>query len=623
MISLFRRLLGQFIGYATFARRCFGLLTEERGLFIALLVASLAAAITEGVGVSLLVPVLESFGSKPVFADVPLLGRISAPFMALPVDQRLQWAAGCILVVVLLRGMLQYAVAFLGFTIPFRLQRRLSLRAYDALLQVEIGYINRNQAGVLSNNVFALASRISVLLKNFGDLIWNALLLLLYLSLMLAISWRLTVTAFIFVAAVSVLLRKFTSGPIRAAGMRMTEAGQQLSQLGWETLGAMKLIRLAVAESRMARLCAERIDAVMAASWSHARIVSALNPLFTTLAGIFICVILFAATWSGALHEGQFIGVLLLFIFLLSRMLGPVSSMNVARANIQGEMHALDQLERFLAETRAARQPNGTRKLPRIETGLAFEGVDFAYAATDGPVLQDVSFVVPRGKMAAMVGPSGAGKSTIVSLAARLYDPGAGRVAVDGIDLRELDSANWRRRISVVSQDIVILNDSVANNIGFGRDDVSFERVREAARLAAAADFIEALPQGYDTMLGDRGVRLSGGQQQRIAIARAIITDPELLILDEATSHLDSVTERAIQRAVERLSRDRTILVIAHRLSTIRRADNIVVLSQGRIVEQGRHAQLLAARGEYWKMIELQRLDLIDDEAELAAEAAR
>jgi ABC-type multidrug transport system fused ATPase/permease subunit len=286
-------------------------------------------------------------------------------------------------------------------------------------------------------------------------------------------------------------------------------------------------------------------------------------------------------------------------------------------------MYAFTALMDFYRETDRRRQPNGKLVAAPLRNGLAFESVTFRYKSDEPAVIKNVSVTIDRGTMVAVVGPSGAGKTTLMALVSRLYDPQQGRILVDGVDLRDLDMRSWRRRLSVVTQDIFIFNDTVANNIRFGRGDVSIERVRAAAELAAAAEFIDQLPQGYDTLLGDRGVRLSGGQQQRIAIARAIIADPDLLIFDEATSNLDTFTERAIQRAMEQMAQSRTLLVIAHRLSTIRRADKIIVLDDGRIVEEGSHRELLARRGTYWEMVEHQRLDLVEGDVEQAIAEAR
>ncbi|MFA5862164.1 MAG: ATP-binding cassette domain-containing protein, partial [Candidatus Thermoplasmatota archaeon] len=226
-------------------------------------------------------------------------------------------------------------------------------------------------------------------------------------------------------------------------------------------------------------------------------------------------------------------------------------------------------------------------------------------------VLRDVSFEIPRGGMVALVGASGSGKSTSVQLVARLADPTLGSIRVDGVDLRDLRVTTWRRRLAVVSQDTFLFNTSVRENIRFGRLDATDQDIEEAAKLAEAHEFISNLEQGYDTPVGDRGVRLSGGQAQRLAIARALLADPELLILDEATSALDTATERSVQRAIERASRDRTVLAIAHRLSTVRHADEIIVLEKGVIVERGTHADLMARRGQYFSYVQMQ--DLTDE----------
>jgi ABC-type multidrug transport system fused ATPase/permease subunit len=210
------------------------------------------------------------------------------------------------------------------------------------------------------------------------------------------------------------------------------------------------------------------------------------------------------------------------------------------------------------------------------------------------------------------VGPSGAGKTTIVGLIARLFDPTGGRILVDGNDLRTLDVKDWRGRIGIVSQDIFIFNDTVTSNICFPRASAPKDRLREAVALASADSFVEELPEGFGTRLGDRGTRLSGGQQQRIAIARAVVAEPDILILDEATSHLDSLTETAIQRAIDTLSHQVTLIVVAHRLSTVRKADRIIVLQQGRIIEQGTHAELSKAQGQYWHLLSHQLLGLVE-----------
>ena len=242
---------------------------------------------------------------------------------------------------------------------------------------------------------------------------------------------------------------------------------------------------------------------------------------------------------------------------------------------------------------------------PGFAREIRFEGVSFAYG--DGePVLEGVDLALRRGSVTALVGPSGAGKSTLAALLPRFMDPTAGRVTVDGIDLRDVTLASLRAHIGLVTQDVVLFDDTVRRNVAYGRPEVRETDVRDALAAANAIAFVDALPDGLDTRVGEGGARLSGGQRQRLAIARALLKDPPILVLDEATSALDAESERAVQEALERLMAGRTVLVIAHRLSTVRRADQLVVLDAGRIVERGRHADLLAAGGLYRRLHDLQ-----------------
>jgi subfamily B ATP-binding cassette protein MsbA len=246
--------------------------------------------------------------------------------------------------------------------------------------------------------------------------------------------------------------------------------------------------------------------------------------------------------------------------------------------------------------------------LPPFAESIRYETVSFAYQP-GVPVLHDVSFSVRRGEVVALVGTSGGGKSTTLDLLARFHDPTAGRVTVDGVDLRDATLASVRGQLGVVSQETILFHDTVRANIGYGIDDPDPGLVERAARAAHAHEFVSRMPQGYDTVIGDRGVRLSGGERQRLAIARALLRDPRILLLDEATSALDTESERLVQQALEELMRDRTVLVIAHRLSTVQHADRILVFEGGRIVQQGRHDELLLAEGPYRRLHALQFRD--------------
>jgi subfamily B ATP-binding cassette protein MsbA len=275
------------------------------------------------------------------------------------------------------------------------------------------------------------------------------------------------------------------------------------------------------------------------------------------------------------------------------------------RTTAQSSLASAERLFEILDSPAEFQLDRGTREKAAFERDLRFAGVSFSYG--DAPVLKGIDFTARKGEVVALVGPSGSGKSTLVDLIPRFYEPSEGRILVDGVDTREIKLPGLRALTGIVSQETVLFHDTVRNNIAYGAPGrYSQQQIEDAAKAANAHSFITELPRGYDTMLGERGTRLSGGQRQRLAIARALLSDPPILILDEATSALDTESERLVQEAIDRLLQGRTVFVIAHRLSTIARADQILVLDRGEIVEQGSHAELLARRGAYHRLYSLQ-----------------
>ncbi len=299
---------------------------------------------------------------------------------------------------------------------------------------------------------------------------------------------------------------------------------------------------------------------------------------------------------------------LIVFMTMVLRLMTPLKQLSQTPTTAQQALAAAERLFEVLDDPTEQQRDRGTRVVTSFERAVAFEDVSFAYE--DEPVLQHVTLEARKGSVVALVGASGAGKSTLVDLIPRFYEPTSGRITVDGVDARDLTLGSLRSLTGIVSQDTVLFNDSVRRNIAYGAGSkFTNAQIEVAARAANAHDFIMALPNGYDTILGERGTRLSGGQRQRLAIARALLVDPPILILDEATSALDTESERLVQEAIDRLLSGRTVFVIAHRLSTIVHAGQILVLDSGRIVERGTHAELLAERGVYFRLHSLQFRD--------------
>ena len=326
-----------------------------------------------------------------------------------------------------------------------------------------------------------------------------------------------------------------------------------------------------------------------------------IGPISQAIASTALIAIIIIAVQFFILPGLMSAAMLLAFLFAIFRLLPMIQQINGLRGQWAQKRGSLENLSDFLSEDDKHYLPDGDREFEELTDGIEVDDVSFAYERHE-TVLKHISFTIAKGETVAFVGASGAGKSTLADVIARLYDPTEGRILLDGHDMRTYKIESLREHIAVVSQDTFLFNDTVYNNLVYGlTEEVSRARVRWAAKQANALEFVENLEDGFDTLLGDRGTRLSGGQRQRVAIARALLRDPELLILDEATSALDSVTENIIQEAMERLMENRTVIVIAHRLSTIEHADNVIVLEEGEIVEQGPYRELLERRGQLWE----------------------
>lgn len=609
--------------YRAFLAQVWRYTGRERPLFAAFVTLSILSVLTEGAGVFLLVPLLQSMGRTNVFAGIPLLGHATAAFDALPPDSRLLWAGSLMLVIVFLRGALQFAVEIIGYTIPHRVDHALRLRSYACLLNNSMRFTDSLAAGEVSNFTVGHPTRVGIALRFLALLTSNAVILVIYIVLLTILAPALCIAAIAYVLSTTAIFRWSTLGIVRRVGQQLTVANQRFSQIFFETLTGAKLIRLANASALVQKEVAATVNELGRAKFANVALENMSFPFFSTVGGTLICLILIAVGMMSTEAAARAVGLLGVFLVLLLRILGPLTVVNIARTNVLIHREAFDELDRFYALAERERDVDGTRPLTGFHESIRFENVCFAYHENGPTVVDNVTLEIPRGRMVAIVGLSGAGKSTLVNLLTRLYRPTSGRILIDEIDLADLIVNTWWRSLSVVTQEAILVNDTIRQNICFGLDEeISDERLRSAARMASIASWIETLPEAYETVLGDRGARLSGGQRQRILLARAFLREPEVLILDEATSALDTVTERDIQREILRMRGKRTLIVIAHRLSTVRRADVIFVMDRGRVVEEGSHNELIRRPGAYSQMIESQSLDLVEDEEGPARAAA-
>ncbi len=427
--------------------------------------------------------------------------------------------------------------------------------------------------------------------------------------LLIFISWRLFVL-FLVVLPVGVWLIALIGRKLKHSSRRGQNELGGLNAILEETLGGLKAIKSFGREDDLERRFADAnqdYTRTMIKVARHRELSSPLSEVLGTLALVFILVVGGWQVFDGSIQPSVFI----FFVIIFARIIPPIQAIvrsynTLLKSNASAErfLEVLDADEVILEKPDAV-------VLPGFTDSIAFHDVCFSYrekqeSQEDPLVLRNITLTIPKGKTVAVVGPSGAGKTTLVDLLPRFYDCTSGDIVIDGHDIRDLNINSLRRQFGLVSQNCILFNDTVANNIAFGSTDYSLEQIREAARVAHADEFIDQLPQGYDTAIGDRGLNLSGGQRQRLSIARAVLRDTPILILDEATSALDSESEHAVQQGLDALMQGRTSIVIAHRLSTIKGADLIVVLDKGQIVEQGTHEELMTLGGLYKKLVDMQ-----------------
>jgi len=484
---------------------------------------------------------------------------------------------------------------------------------FEHLLRSPARYFDNQSTGQIlakltynvENVADAATTAVTTLIRD-GLTVIGLVAYMLYINVMLS-------AIFLLVGPVMAVAIRFASHHFRRHSKRIQDRVGELTHVAQEAIDGQRVVKAFGGQGQ----AAARFSFVNEKTRSLQMKMVATNaisvPLVQFVSALAIAFILYLSTMQG-LREDISVGTFMSFIVAMGLLLQPIKSLTAINNQLQRGIIAADSLFELLDSP--VEVDNGTRTLPRARGRVEIRGLTHVYDPDKGPVLRDLNLVIEPGETLALVGRSGSGKSTLASLLPRFYDPQEGEILIDGIPTTELTLASLRTQISLVTQDVVLFNDNIRNNITYGHagqvDEGTLEAVAEAAH---ALDFIRELPDGFDTLIGDRGILLSGGQRQRLAIARAMLKDAPILILDEATSALDTEAERHIQAALERLMSNRTSLVIAHRLSTIERADRILVLDQGQVVEEGSHAELLALDGHYARLHRLQFNESLADQA--------
>jgi subfamily B ATP-binding cassette protein MsbA len=483
---------------------------------------------------------------------------------------------------------------------------------YHKVTILPVSFFNSKRRGDLmsrmSNDLADLEWCVGIL----QSLVKEPINVLVFGFILVFISWRLFVL-FLVVMPVGVWLIALIGRKLKRTSRKgQNELGGLVAILE-ESLAGLKAIKSFGREDDIEQRFAEANEGytrTMVKVARHRELSSPLSEILGTLALVFILVVGGWQVFDGSIQPSVFIFFVIIFARIIPPIQAIVRSYNTllkSSASAERFLEVLDADEVILEKPEATVLPGFSEKIEFNNVSFSYRGkTEFTETPEDSLVLKNINLTIPKGMTLAVVGPSGAGKTTLVDLLPRFYDCTAGGISIDGLDIRDLNINSLRRQFGLVSQNCILFNDTVANNIAFGADSYSREAIRTAAHVAHADEFIEQLPQGYDTPIGDRGLNLSGGQRQRLSIARAVLRDTPILILDEATSALDSESEHAVQQGLDALMQGRTSIVIAHRLSTIKGADLIVVLDKGKIVEQGTHEQLLALGGLYKKLVDMQ-----------------
>jgi subfamily B ATP-binding cassette protein MsbA len=556
-------------------------------------------AMLEGIGLSFIYPIMEVAQGGEVAAQDAIMGLFLGAYELLGIPFTLGFLMLGIGGVMTVRFTSSFLVAWLRAILQKEYERELRTKTFTRALDAEIGYFDERGSDDILNAIITETRYSGRVIKEAVVSLETLALTLVYLSIMFYIAPLMTVFALGLLGGITVFMR-YVIEPAYTAGTRVAEANervQQSVQAGTQGIRDVKLFTLA---GEVLDRFRESIRRYTDSEIDLSRNKAALQNFYDLAAALSLFVLIYV----GFTYSGLSLGALGIFLFAMFRLSPLVSRLNSQVYSLEGNLSHLVRTQEFADELETQRENDGTRSIDEIER-VEFDDVHFSYNGEE-TVLQGISLTIEKGEFVGFVGQSGAGKSTVVSLLARMYRPDRGEIRANGVPIEEFDLEQWRSRIAFVRQKPFIFDDTLERNVTIGNRDATRREVKRVCEIAKVDEFLDDLPNGYESQLGDDGVRLSGGQRQRVALARALLKDADFLVLDEATSDLDSNLEREVQSAVEAMDREYAIVTIAHRLSTVKNADRIYTLEDGEIIEEGTHGELLDDGGEYAELYAIQ-----------------
>jgi len=511
-----------------------------------------------------------------------------------------------ILVIFFAKNLFLYIKNILLQYVQLKLVTELRAQLYEHIHSLSLAFFHERPSGAISSIVINDVQQMrSALSTSFQKLLVEPINILAFAFLLFVISWKLALVVLIILPLAGVVIVSIGRS-IRRKSRRTQKKIAHIMDILTETLSSIRIVKAFVMERAEVRKFTKEMRKYFQLLFRRARLDLLAGPLTESIGVVIGVVLLYYGGIEVLAHKGISPEDFIRFIFVLFSVLGPIKQLSNVNVKLQMGIASAERVFQLLDTPPEITDAPGAVDKHDFNESIVFQDVYFEYRSSDERVLRGVSFQIKKGEVVALVGPSGAGKSTIADLIPRFYDVTSGAVLIDGIDIRNITLDALRALMGIVTQEVILFNDTIRNNISYGMESVGDKELRAAAEAANALEFIEQMPGGFDCYIGERGVKLSGGQRQRLAIARALLKNPPILILDEATSSLDAESEKLVQKAIEQLMVDRTVLVIAHRLSTIVNAQKIVVLKAGQIVEMGTHDQLMALEGVYRTLYEVQ-----------------